>query len=428
MFVTGLDALGQSVPSRLGLGLLAYLAVCLTFRISTKEVVEGKGAALLTCWVMILNVVAQAVQGSYDANAVCFRTRVGELGGILIALLNWTILFSFYVVWADQIRGRVPPALASLSSPLVDKAKAQVMRGLVVIVTGSNSGIGTETARELLRLGATVIMACRSRASAEGVALKIAEDIGGDAVERVSVMDLDLSSFKSVRNFAQSFQARYSRLDVLVHNAGIMSIKRIETVDGLEINKQVNHMSVQLLTLLLLPLLRQSTRPGGARIVLVGSSSHKISKQYGGVIWDDLQVENDYNVVKAYSQSKLCLELFRTELCRRLENADARGVKGCRVTCNSVSPGTVLTNVTRDLPYVFRMLHKVVLCPVNKMPVMGAYSSVYAAAESCAEKFNDQWIEHCRPKDQFHLARDAAAAQRLWALTEEATGLVDPVN
>ncbi|KAI2512565.1 Short-chain dehydrogenase reductase sdr [Fragilaria crotonensis] len=117
----------------------------------------------------------------------------------------------------------------------------------VIIVTGANSGCGLETSRQLVKQGATVILACRSRERGEAAA----KDVGGGGV----FLPLDLASLESVRNFAKEFQAKYDRLDALINNAGIMACPYAKTKDGFEMQIGCNHLGHFLLLQLLAPLL-----------------------------------------------------------------------------------------------------------------------------------------------------------------------------
>jgi NAD(P)-dependent dehydrogenase (short-subunit alcohol dehydrogenase family) len=112
------------------------------------------------------------------------------------------------------------------------------LSGKVIIVTGANAGLGFEASKELARKGARVIMACRNMEKAQAALAQIRAEIPGAPAE---VMQLDLASLKSIRQFADKFKAKYDRLDVLLNNAGIMFGPYVKTEDGFESTFGVDH-------------------------------------------------------------------------------------------------------------------------------------------------------------------------------------------
>ena len=153
-----------------------------------------------------------------------------------------------------------------------------------VVITGGNAGIGKETAVALARAGMHVVITSRDRARGSAALEEIRTRGESDAVE---VMELDLADFASIRRFADDYLAGHDRLDVLVNNAGLVLIKRSETVDGFETTFGVNHLGHFLLTHLLLDRIRASAP---ARVVVVSSHAHKSARK--GLDFDDLQSEN----------------------------------------------------------------------------------------------------------------------------------------
>lgn len=134
------------------------------------------------------------------------------------------------------------------------------MTGKIVIVTGANSGMGLATTSELAKSGAHVIMACRSQARGEAALRQAQQESGSSNIE---LMSLDLGSFDSIRAFASEYKAKYEHLDVLVNNAGVVTIQRELTKDGFEAMIGVNHLGHFLLTNELLEPL-QRARQGGS--------------------------------------------------------------------------------------------------------------------------------------------------------------------
>uniref|UniRef100_A0A803WE26 Retinol dehydrogenase 12 n=1 Tax=Ficedula albicollis TaxID=59894 RepID=A0A803WE26_FICAL len=183
------------------------------------------------------------------------------------------------------------------------------LEGKVVIITGANTGIGKETARDLAQRGARVIIACRDIAKAEAAASEIRAETGN---QQVIVKKLDLADTKSIREFAEKFLAEEKELHILINNAGVMLCPYSKTADGFEMHLGVNHLGHFLLTFLLLERLKQCAP---ARIVNVSSLAH-----HGGRIrFHDLQGEKCYNRGLAYCHSKLANVLFTRELARRLQ-------------------------------------------------------------------------------------------------------------
>lgn len=271
------------------------------------------------------------------------------------------------------------------------------MKGKVCIVTGSNTGIGKETARGLAAKGATVVMACRDVAKAETARADIATTTGNDAV---TVMPLDLGSLASVRAFAAAFREKHTRLDVLVNNAGVWTTSRSTTKDGFETTFGVNHVGTSLLTQELLPLLKASAP---SRVVVLSSKLHF----QGRMQWDDLQSERGgFSGPRAYNQSKLANVLFANALARRLE--------GTGVVVNSVHPGVVATELARDYPkFLVKIFHLFLLTPAQ-----GAACSLFVATDPSVEKVTGKYFEKSREVTAAATARDVDAQEKLWKLTE----------
>ncbi|ELR11144.1 oxidoreductase, short chain dehydrogenase/reductase superfamily protein [Acanthamoeba castellanii str. Neff] len=189
------------------------------------------------------------------------------------------------------------------------------VRGKVCIVTGSNSGLGYYTALYLARMGAHVILACRNIEKAEKARREIIDASGNDLVE---VMQVDLASLDSVRNFAREFERRDLPLHVLVNNASVFMTPYANTVDGFERQFQTNYLGPFLLTNLLLPRMIET---GNARIVNVSSQAHRIgTANYaaGKLEWDNLQMDKGYSPLISYGRTKLMIAMASYELARRL--------------------------------------------------------------------------------------------------------------
>lgn len=275
------------------------------------------------------------------------------------------------------------------------------MQGKVCIITGSNTGIGKETARGLAQRGATVVLACRDVEKATGARDDIAKSTGRSDVE---VEALDLGSAASIRAFAARFKAKQARLDVLVNNAGLWLTSRATTKEGLESTFGVNHLGTFLLTQELLPVLKASAP---SRVVVLSSALH----YQGKMVWDDLQFERrKFSGPTAYNQSKLANVLFTKALARRLE--------GTGVTVNAVHPGVVATELARDYPKLLVKLFQLFMLTPEK----GAACSLHVATAPELSKVTGEYFEKSRIKLAAKAALDEGAQERLWKLSESLLG------
>jgi retinol dehydrogenase-12 len=216
----------------------------------------------------------------------------------------------------------------------------------VAVITGSNSGIGKETAVALAAMGMTTVLACRNQEKAATAAAEVRERAASEAVH---VVALDLSDLASVTACAHQLLERWDRLDVLVNNAGGIWSKREESAQGFEQTFAVNHLGHFALTLLLLDRLKASAP---SRIVNLTSVGHHAALL--GMRWDDLSAERRYTTFGVYAQSKLANILFTRALAARLQ--------GTGVTANAVHPGPVRSGfgMDGDLRGIVRMGNELV--------------------------------------------------------------------
>ena len=206
------------------------------------------------------------------------------------------------------------------------------LTGRTAIVTGANSGIGFETAAALAAAGATVVLACRNpeRAAASQAAI---EERHPKA--QVEVLRLDLASQSQIAAAAAATSERFSRVDLLVNNAGVMGTERSVTPDGHEMLFGTNHLGHFAYTGRILPRLLDTP---GARVVTVTSLSYRV----GRIRWDDLALERTYSESRAYSQSKLANAMFCLELQRRL------AVAGVSAVSVGAHPGFAATDIIAE--------------------------------------------------------------------------------
>ena len=275
------------------------------------------------------------------------------------------------------------------------------MKGKTVLVTGANSGMGKATVAALADMGAKVVMLCRSAERGQQAFEEIMRVPGRD----VRLMLCDLANMDSIRTFAQSFKAEYSYLDVLINNAGVITLDRRETADGLELQFGVNHIGHFLLTLLLLPPLMNA--PAG-RIVVVGSGAHNVGK----IHFDDLNLKH-YNVVKSYSQSKLANLLFVRELDRRLKK------RGITVTVNCAHPGAVATQMGVDRKTHFGKTIVGMLRPFFLTPEQGARTAVRLASDPALASVSGEYFYRSEMYRSSKRSKDMDAAKRLFDLSEQ---------
>ncbi|XP_055737619.1 retinol dehydrogenase 12-like isoform X1 [Salvelinus fontinalis] len=267
-----------------------------------------------------------------------------------------------------------------------------------VLITGANTGIGKETALDLAKRGARIIMACRDMEKAEG-ALK--EVIQGSGSQNVVIKKLDLSNTKSIREFAETINKEETKLNILINNAGVMMCPYGKTADGFEMQIGVNHMGHFLLTHLLIDLIKRSTP---ARIINVSSLAHF----WGTINLDDINSEKGYDKKKAYSQSKLANVLFTRSLAKRLQ--------GTAVTAYSLHPGVVQTDLWRHLNAPQAAIMKMI-SPFTKTSVQGAQTTVYCAVAPELETESGGCYRDCAPDNCSRSASDDVTAQKLWELS-----------
>jgi len=282
------------------------------------------------------------------------------------------------------------------------------LAGKVVVITGGNSGIGKEAAIGIARTGANVVVAARNPTKAAAAVAEIEQS--ADAQGRVETMPIDLASFASVRTFAETFTAKYDRLDVLVNNAGLVLRKRVETVDGHETQFQTNHLGHFLLTGLLHDTL---VRSAPARVINVSSHAHKMAR--GGLDFDDLEwASRRYRGFGVYCDTKLMNVLFTREFARR-NDPDV-------ITANALHPGFVSSNFGRDGD--MGMLGTIgmpiaVLFAIS--PPKGALTSIYLATSPDVADVSGQYFVKCRAQQPAKAALDDATAARLWEISEKLT-------
>jgi len=284
-------------------------------------------------------------------------------------------------------------------------------QGRIMVVTGANAGLGYETTVELAKKGSKVIMACRNLSKTAEAKSAIEEQVPSADLD---VMELDLSSLKSVKKFAGEFQKKYDRLDVLINNAGVMIPPYTETEEGFELQFASNYLGHFLLTGLLLPAIIKTPQ---SRIVSLSSIAHKRGK----INFDDLQSKKKYSAQEAYSQSKLACLLFAFELQRRLEKSE-----NFETISTVAHPGIAKTELGRHIPKFIYSIFTLTVGPfITHNSTEGAKPIVLAAIGEAkgGDYFGPTGFLEMKGKagkaKSSDLANDEALAKRLWEVSEE---------
>jgi len=272
------------------------------------------------------------------------------------------------------------------------------MIGKICLITGANSGHGRAVAAALACKGATIVMACRDAGRAQIACDELRRET---ATDRISILLLDLSSQRSIRNAVDQFLTEHSALDVLVNNAGAWWADRRVSPDGIELVWATNVVGPYLLTKLLLPALHAS---GAGRIVNVSSS------YAGGLDLDDVEFRRrPYSGIKAYQASKQAVRMMTWSLAERLS--------GSTVVANALCPGFMKTNLGRNASGSFRFM-LFLTTPLQTSPERGAQTAVWLASSHDAGVLTNQFFVKRNPTPCAF--RDPAARARLESLCEDA--------
>ncbi|MCB2221709.1 MAG: SDR family oxidoreductase [Bacteroidetes bacterium] len=266
----------------------------------------------------------------------------------------------------------------------------------IVLVTGSTDGIGKQTAIDLCRLRAKVIVHGRNEQKAKETMEDIARQTGNQNLDYVKA---DLASMDQIRNMAEEIKSKYDRIDVLINNAGVFMNRRELSQDGFEMTFAVNHISYFLLTGLLLDLIKKSDY---ARIVNVASMAHASSLDF-----DNLNGEKYFEGYDAYSRSKLCNILFTYKLARML--------KGTHVTINALHPGVIST----------KLLHKGFGGGGSTLS-QGSETSVFLATSCEVGEISGKYFSNSRMVNSSKVSYDVSIQDELWNKCEEYIKMKSP--
>ena len=272
----------------------------------------------------------------------------------------------------------------------------------VCLITGANRGIGKALTLKLAEAGMTILMVCRNQVEGERVRNEI---ISASHNPNVHLMIADLSSQASIRQLADEIKATYSHLNVLIHNAGLAKHDYTLTTDKIETTFAVNHLAPFLLTGLLLDLLKAGTP---SRVILTSSLVHK----WGQIDVENLQGTPDYDMDKAYNQSKLGNVLFAYELARRLSDVG--------ITVNSYEPGMTVSDFGREYTG-FKAFMAKAWRPFMATPEKAAETAIYLALSPQVAQVTGKHFVNKKAVRSSPLSYDTSLALRLWNASERLT-------
>jgi len=274
------------------------------------------------------------------------------------------------------------------------------LKGKVFLVTGATEGIGKVAALEFARRGAQVVLVGRNPEKSERVLAQLESQSQNDQLE---LLLGDMSKLADVRAVAAAFAKKHDRLDVLVNNAGAIFSDYKLSADGFEMTFALNHLGYFLLTKELLPLLQKTP---GSRVVSTSSGAH----QTGKMDIDYIAKRNGKSAgFAAYGDSKLANILFTRALARR--------AKGVAVNC--FHPGFVATGFAQNNEGIMSRLIGVTAKLLARTPEKGAETLIWLATSPEAATLSGEYCHDCKPAKTSKLARDEAAAEGLWGLSEK---------
>lgn len=289
----------------------------------------------------------------------------------------------------------------------IDSAKNKL-----VIVTGSNSGIGKEIAKSFVNYGAKVIIACRNEQSA----LQAKEYIGSNS----EYIYLDLSDIDTIYQFVNKVKSRYGKADILINNAGVLRPPLTRTKSGLELTFAVNYIGYYSLSLLMIPLMNSVEE---SRIINMSSISQYNVKN---IDWDNINSDNGYNKNKIYALTNLFRIMLTVELNNRLKSKDYETVS---LACH---PGVSITNIVRNFPkfisnpVVVKLLNKFLFQSPNKASksaLVAALNPSVNGGDFIGFDTRKQYKGSPKVVSPNQLVFDGKLRQKLWDISVETTGI-----
>tara|TARA_B110000008_G_scaffold249598_1_gene262422 strand:- start:3116 stop:3967 length:852 start_codon:yes stop_codon:yes gene_type:complete len=275
-----------------------------------------------------------------------------------------------------------------------------------ILITGATSGIGRSTVLALSSMGASVTFIARNKDKAE-ILLK---ELNTKSQNEAAYILADLSSQKEVKSAAKEYLKMNRPLDILINNAGLINLKRRETIDGFEETFAVNHLAYFSLTNLLIDKLKESE---SARIINISSGAHQFVKRMN---FDDIQSEKNYKPFKVYSYSKLANILFTRKLSEILKDDN--------ITVNCLHPGVVATGFASQNDSKFQKFLFKLSKPFMRSSNKGAETSIYLSSSDDVSDVSGKYFYNSKVSKISSGASNEEDAERLWRISMELTELV----
>jgi NAD(P)-dependent dehydrogenase (short-subunit alcohol dehydrogenase family) len=268
----------------------------------------------------------------------------------------------------------------------------------VCIVTGSTSGIGLVTAKELAKMGAMTVIVARDEKRGKAA---LDEVTAYSKSDNVDLLMCDFSSQSSIIEFSEQFQRKHGRLDILVNNAGLMSRKRLETPSGIELTFAVNHLGYFLTTNMLLDMLKDTPQ---SRIIVVSSDLHT----HGNIDFKNLMQKQNYHGFTAYCNSKLANILFTYKL--------ANDLKGSDTTINALHPGVIKTKFSIEDRSSNETFPMGIINPED-----GAKSTLFLSISENVRDVSGRYFNQMNMEKSSLISYDTNLAEMLWQKSLELT-------
>ena len=282
-----------------------------------------------------------------------------------------------------------------------DVTEGLSLQGKTVLITGCNSGLGCETMRVLCKRGAHVIGTARTLEKANAATRSVEG--------KTTALACELSEPRSVRDCINQLKESGTKIDIIIANAGIMALPKLQKKHGYELQFFTNHIGH---FILVTGLLDQLTEHG--RVVMLSSQAHQAAPKEG-IEFDNLDGKLGYSPWKAYGQSKLANLLFAKELARRFEETNK--------TANAIHPGVIRTNLGRSMnPFLINVILKLVDPLLLKTIAEGAATQCFVAAHPSCAAVNGQYLADSNLAHPSKLGENADLAKRLWERSEEIAG------
>jgi len=299
-----------------------------------------------------------------------------------------------------------------MKSDLLSHSDIESVKNKLIIVTGSNSGIGKEIAKAFVDYGAKVIIACRNEQSA----LQAKEYIGANS----EYIYLDLSDIDTIYQFVDKIQSRYGKVDILINNAGVLRPPLTRTKSGLELTFAVNYIGYYSLSILMIPLMNSVAE---SRIINMSSISQYNVKNFD---WDNINSDNGYNKNKIYALTNLFRIMLTVELNNRLKSKDYETIS---LACH---PGVSITNIVRNFPkfisnpVVVKLLNKFLFQSpdkASKSALVAALNPSVNGGDFIGFDTRKQYKGSPKVVSPNQLVFDEKLRQKLWDISVEITGI-----